>query len=91
MTKHIVDKHQELLDEFAKAVLPSVYESYVERYGYYDDNDLYKNTSKKSYGIAQAMVNERSRIIQLRRECEYKQRMNITDCDSCPERGSCNK
>ena len=44
-----------------------------------------------SYRIAQAMVKERSRLIQLRRECEYKQRMNIADCDSCPERGSCTK
>ena len=90
MTKHIVDKHQELLDEFAKAVLPSVYESCVERYGY-DNKDLKKNISTKSYGIAQAMVKERSRLIQLRRECEYKQRMNIADCDECPEHSSCNK
>ena len=93
MTKQVVDKHQELLDEFAKAVLPSVYNEvakFAEELVEINSN-LYDTVSIESYKIAQAMVKERSRLIQLRRECEYKQRMNIADCDSCPERGSCNK
>ena len=88
MTKHIVDKHQELLDEFAKAVLPSVYEEIMRQPC---DESWKEYLAIDSYSIAQAMVKERSRLIQLRRECEYKQRMNITDCDSCTERSSCNR
>ena len=88
MTKHIVDKHQELLDEFAKAVLPMVYEEMMKLPL---DEKWKECLAIDSYRIAQAMVNERSRLIQLRRECEYKQRMNIADCSSCPERSSCNK
>lgn len=88
MTKHIVDKHQELLDDFAKAVLPSVYEEMMKLPL---DEEWREYLAIDSYRIAQAMVKERSRLIQLRRECEYKQRMNIADCDSCPERSSCNK
>ena len=88
MTKHIVDKHQELLDEFAKAVLPSVFEEMMKQP--YDES-WKEYLAEDSYSIAQAMVKERSRLIQLRRECEYKQRMNIDDCDSCPECSNCNK
>lgn len=88
MTKHIVDKHQALLDEFAKAVLPSVFEEMMKLPC---DEKWKQYLAIDSYAIAQAMVNERSRLIQLRRECEYKQRMNIADCSECPERHSCNK
>ena len=79
-----------MLDEFAKAVLPSVYNYFIDgsTVSFKEVPDV---TAKTSYKIAQAMVKERSRLIQLRRECEYKQRMNIADCDSCPERSSCNK
>ena len=88
MTKQIVDKHQELLDEFAKAVLPSVFEDVMK----HPIDELWKEyLAIDCYRIAQAMVNERSRLIKLRRECEYKQRMNIEDCSSCPERSNCNK
>lgn len=90
MTKQVVDKHQELLDEFAKAVLPSVHNYFIDG-STVTFKEIQEVTAKASYKIAQAMVNERSRLIQLRRECEYKQRMNIADCSECPERHSCNK
>lgn len=74
-------KHQDLLDQFALAVLPSTYRIHAQRPA--------THIAEKAYQVAKAMMEERANIIALRNECEVKQRLNIKDCSDCPERNNC--
>lgn len=84
MKKNLQQRHQELLDEFAKAVLPAVYEN-ASKIGWS------KNIDQEAYNIAQAMLDERSRLINLSRECDVKKQLGITDCSVCPDKEKCYK
>lgn len=88
---HVVyDRHQDLLDRFAIAMLPTAYSkaiaSEVVQY-----SNWRESVAIDSYAMVQAMVNERSRLIALQRDCEVKQRLGINNCSECPERSKCNK
>ena len=85
MKKNLQQRHQELLDEYAKAALSAVYKN-AQTVG---ESDKY--IAKESYKIAQAMLDERSRLINLSRECDVKKQLGITDCSVCPDKEKCYK
>lgn len=85
MKKNLQQRHQELLDEFAKAVLPTVYEK-AKIDGWHSTT-----VAKEAYKIAQAMLDERSKIINISRECDVKKQLGITDCSVCPDKEKCYK
>lgn len=85
MKKNLQQRHQELLDEFAKAVLPVVYKN--SRTVVWSD----KYIAQEAYSIAKAMLDERSRIINISRECDVKKQLGITDCSVCPDKEKCYK